>query len=101
LLNTAHTILVVTLSLPISFSDAHTSHETTLVTTAVTNMWQFLDSHSSEYQNRLTHTMSPRSWFLLNKRSAVAEMGDHLATADKGQKVGLLCSFPCGSLVPT
>jgi len=37
---------------------------------------------------------------LLNKSSAVAEMGDRLATIDMGQKVGgLLCPFPWGTSV--
>jgi len=36
-----------------------------------------------------------------NKSSAVAEMGDRLATIDIGRKVGgLLCIFPWGKLGP-
>jgi len=37
----------------------------------------------------------------VNKSSAVAEMGDRLATIDIGQKVGgLLCPFRVGELGP-
>jgi len=37
----------------------------------------------------------------LNKSSAVAEMGDHLATIDMGRKVGerLLCPYTWGSWI--
>ena len=35
-----------------------------------------------------------------HKSSAVAEMGDRLATTDMGRKVGVLCPFPLGELGP-
>jgi len=37
----------------------------------------------------------------MNKSSAVAKMGKHLATTDKGGKVReLMCPFPWGELAP-
>jgi len=37
----------------------------------------------------------------LNKSSAVAEMGDHLATIDMGRKVGGYCARPWRELGPS
>jgi len=39
-------------------------------------------------------------FLVLNKSSAVAEMGNRLATIDMARKVGLLCLLPCGELDP-
>jgi len=72
-----------------------------LTTNAYDSQWHI---HGTDRDGRLP--ISSRTWWpkmhdIKNKSSAVAEMGDRLATIDMGRKVAaLLYLFPWASWVP-